>query len=184
MNEYYSNSISIIQIGEYAIFSKSEKPELLLKKDLKTFVNTPLLYIGQNYNQDKFPDYLNLLKGIDGYGVLYSLKPYHQIPLLGRISFTQWSLNNDLINVFFNENKSFYDAYEIFKKNIDSNYIIISSDNTYTAFKKDQDETYSFISVNDKWIFGCWAIRNFNDGKQVLNEIRSRIEDYKKRKSN
>ncbi len=180
MNEFYSNAISVIQVGEYAIYSTTEKSELLLKKELKAFVNTPLLYIGQNYMHDKLPYSLTVLKGGDGYGVLYSRKPY-QAQFLKNINFTQWTWNKDLIEVFFTENESFYDAYEIFKKIISSNYIMISSDNTYTAFKKEQDDKYSFISVTDKWIFGCWSVSDLNEGKKVLNEIRSRIEDYKRK---
>lgn len=180
VNEFYSNSISIIQIGEYAVYSSTYKADLLLKTDLKTFVNIPLLYIGQNYIHDHLPDSLNVLKGVDGYGVLYSRKPYLKFPFLRNINFTQWLSNKDLIDVFFTEKDSFYDAYEIFKKSIDSNYIIISSDNTYTAFKKEQDNNYTFISVSDKWIFGCRSVSNINEGKKVLGEIRSRIEDYKK----
>jgi len=181
INEFYSNSDSIIQIGEYAVYSSSDKTDLLLKKDLKTFTNTPLLYIGQNYSHDKLPVLLGVLKGTDGFGVLYSRKPYHQFPFIGKIYFTQWSWNNELVNLFFSENDSFYDAYEIFKKSIDNNYVIISSDNIYSAFKKGQDGKYSFISVSDKWILGCWAITDLNDGKKLLNEIRSRIEDYKRK---
>ncbi len=182
INEYYSNAISIIQTGEYAVYSETGKTDLLLKKDLKTFVNIPLLYIGQNYKSDKLPESLNVLKGIDGYGVLYSRKPYHKFPYVNGVFFTQWSWDKDLVDVFISEKKSFYDAYEIYKKSADSNFIMISSDNIYTAFKKDQDEKYSFISVSDNWIFGCWSVSDFNEGKKVLDEISSRIEKIKKTK--
>jgi len=181
INEYYSNAVSIVQTGEYVMYSTTEKTDLLLKKDLKTFGNIPLLYIGQNFIHDKLPDTLNVLKGIDGYGVLYSRKPYHKFPLLSRINFTQWTWNKDLVDVYFTETDSFYDAYEIFKKSIDTSYVTISSDNTYTAFKKDQDGRYTFISVNDKWIFGCWSVAEMSEGKKILNEIRSRIETFKKK---
>ena len=182
-NEYDSNSVSIIQIGEYAVYSTTDKTDLLLKKDLKTFTNIPLLYIGQNYTKNTLPGSLSILKGMDGYGVLYSEKPYHKFSFIKGIIFTQWMWNKDLIDVFISENNSFYDAYDIFKKNVDNNYILISSDNTYTAFRKEPDEKYSFISVNDKWIFGCWSISDFNEGKKILAEIRSRIEDFKKKEN-
>jgi len=181
INEFYSNSISLIQIGEYVIYSQTEQVDSLLQKDLKTFVNIPLIYISQNYLQDKLPDSLRVLKGKDGYGVLYSHKPNDRFPFVANINFTQWSWSNDLIDVFFNENESFYDAYEIFKKTIDNNYIMISSDNTYTAYKKEKDNRYSFISITDKWVFGCWSVKNLNDGKKVLSEILSRIQYYKKK---
>ena len=58
---------------------------------------------------------------------------------------------------------------------------MISADNTYTAFKKETDEKFSFISLNDKIIFGCWSVSDFKEGKKILNEIKSRIEDYKKK---
>lgn len=181
INEYYSNAISIIQTGEYAVYSETGKTDLLLKKDLKTFVNIPLLYIGQNFTGNKLPESINALKGIDGYGVLYSRKPYHKFPFVNGIYFTQWSWDKDLVDVFLSENNSFYDAYAIYKKSTDNNYIMISSDNVYTAFKKDADEKYSFISVNDNWVFGCWSVSDFNEGKKILDEISSRIEKYKKR---
>jgi len=181
INAFDDNSISIIQIGEYAIYSATDHMDLLLKKDLKTFSNISLQYIGQNYLHEKLPSSLNILKGIDGYGVLYSRNPYYKLPLLPDIYITQWTWNNELIDIFLSEKDSFYDAYKIFK-NItgNNNYIMISSDNTYTAFKKDAEDKYSFISVNDKIIFGCWSVSNFKEGKKILGEIKSRIEDYKK----
>lgn len=181
VNEYYSNAISIIQIGEYAVFAETEKIDLLLKKDLKTFVNIPLLYIGQNHMEDKLPDALKVIKGFDGYGVLYSRKPYHKFRYVSRIYFTQWSWNNDAVDLFFNENDSFYDAYEIFKKSIDANFIISSSDNTYSAFRKDLDGKYSFISVEDRFVFGCWSVSNPDEGNKILGELRSKIADYRKK---
>jgi hypothetical protein len=181
VNEYYSNAISVIQIGEYAVFAETDKTDLLLKKELKTFVNIPLLYIGQNHMEDKLPDALNVIKGFDGYGVLYSRKPYHKFRHVNRIYFTQWSWDNDTVDLFFNENDSFYDAYEIFKKSIDTNFIISSSDNTYSAFRKDQDGKYSFISVEDRFVFGCWSVSNPDEGKKILGELSSKISDYKKK---
>jgi len=180
-NEYYSNEIAVIQMGEYAIYSETDKAELLLKKDLKTFVNIPTIYIGQNFMKDKLPPGLNVIKGFEGFGVLYSKKPYHQFRYISKINFTQWSWNGELVNLFFSEYDSFYDAYEVFKKSTEIDYIMISSDNTYAAFKKEQDGTYSFISVNDKWISGCWSVPEFEEGKKILNEIQSRIEDYKRK---
>ncbi|PKL18982.1 MAG: hypothetical protein CVV49_03025 [Spirochaetae bacterium HGW-Spirochaetae-5] len=180
INEYYTNSMSIIQTGEYAIYSETGKTDMLLRKDLKTFVNIPLLYIGQDYKNDKLPDNLNMLKGSDGYGVLYIRKSYHKFPYVNKIYFTQWSWDKDMVDVFVSENSSFHDAYEIYSKSTENNYIMISSDNVYTAFKKEPDDKYSFISVSDKWIFGCWSVSDFNEGKKVLDEIRSRIEKSKK----
>lgn len=182
INEYYSNAISIIQTGEYAAYSETGKAEMFLKKDLKTFVNIPLLYLGHNFNNEKLPDSLNVLKGIDGYGVLYSKKPYHQYTLVKNIFFTQWSWNKDFVDVFLSKNSSFHDAYEIYRKSIENNYILISSNNIYSAFKKDQDGKYSFISVSDSWIFGCWSVSDFDEGKKVLDEINSRILKYKIKK--
>jgi hypothetical protein len=182
VNEYYSNSISIIQTGEYAVYSETGKTDLLLKKDLKTFVNIPLLYIGRNYKNDNLPDSLDLIKGIDSYGVLYSRRPYHEFPFVNRIYFTRWSWNKDMVDVFVSENSSFYDSYEIYKKSTANNYIMISSDNIYTAFKKDQDDKYSFISVSDNWIYGCWSVSDFNEGKKILDEISLRIGKYKNKK--
>ncbi len=183
VNEFCSDTVTIIQSGEYVISSTTDKAELFLKKELKAFVHIPLLYIGQNYNHDKLPAGLNIIKGSDGYGVLYSRKPYPQFPFLSNINSTRWTWNKELIDVFLSENNSFYDAYEIFKNLTQNDYILISSDNTYTAFRKEKDEKYTFISLNDKWIFGCWSLKNYNDGKKVLNELKSRIEDYNNRKN-
>lgn len=179
VNEYYTNTFSVIQIGEYVLYSQTEKTESLLKNDLKTLVNIPVLYIGKNYIQDRLPAKLNILRNTDGYGVLYSIKAYYKLPLLNNICFTQWLRNKEIIDVFLTDCDSFYNAYKIFKKCTENNYIIISSDNIHTAFKKEPDGRYSFISINDKWIFGCWSVSNFNEGKRILNEIQSKIEDYK-----
>ena len=181
MNEYYSNAISVVQIGEYAIYSETPKTDLFLKKDLKTFVNIPLLYIGQNHMDDRLPDTLNVIKGFDGYGVLDSRKPYHKFRYIEKIYFTQWDWNKDTVDLFYNENASFYDAYEIFKKSTGADYIISSSDDTHTAFKKEQDGRYSFISVSDRFIFGCWSVSTLDDGKKILGELNSRITDYRKK---
>lgn len=181
-NEFDNNSVSIIQIGEYAIYSTTDQSDLLMKKDLKTFANIPLQYLGQNYIKEKLPEISGLLKGIDGYGILYSIRNYFKFPLLRRVYFTNWSWNNQMIDVFLSEEDSFYDAYELFKKITGENsYIMISSDNTYTAFKKETDDKYSFISLDDKYIFGCWSVGDFKEGKKILGEIKTRIGDYKKR---
>lgn len=181
INEYYTNEVSIFQTGQYVFFSITGNTDKLLKKDLKTFANIPMLYIGENYSHEKLPASLGVLKGSDGYGVLYSRKPYYKFPYLSGITLTQWVSDKDSVELFFAENDSFYDAYEIFKKTTAKDYILLSSDDIYTAFKKDSDGKYSFISVSDRWIFGCWSVTDLNAGKKILSEIRSRIEDYKKK---
>jgi hypothetical protein len=181
INEDYTNASAVIRIGEYIIYAVTEQSDLLMRKDLKTFVNVPLMYIGRNYSENNLPESLNILKGKDGYGVMYSRRPHYKFPLLSGINITQWAWNTDVINVYCAETKSFYDSYSIFKKSTENGYIVVSSDNIYTAFKTEEDGKYIFISVSDKWIYGCWALKDFNDGKKVLNEIRLRIEDYKKK---
>lgn len=179
-NEYYTNTLSIVQAGEYIFYAMTEKIESLLKNDLKTFVNIPVLYIGKNYLQGTLPAKLNILRGIDGYGVLYSRKPYHRLPFLNNICFTQWTWNKKITDVFLSEADSFNEAYHIFNKSTESGYILTSSNDNYTAFKKESDGTYSFISVNDRWIFGCWSVKDIDEGRRILSEILSKIQDYKK----
>jgi len=180
MNEYYTNALSLIQVGEYVLYAMTEKIESLLKNDLKTFVNIPLLYIGKDHMKENITSKLNILKGINGYGILYIKKAYHKLPFLNNICFTQWDWNKEITDVFLSERESFYDAYQLFKKSTELGYTVISSHDTYTALKKESDNTYSFISINDKWIFGCWSVKNIDEGRRILSEIQSKIQDYKK----
>jgi hypothetical protein len=182
MNEYYTNTLAIIQMGEYVLFAMTYKTGSLLKNDLKTFVNIPVIYIGKNYNQENIASKTNILKNADGYGILYSRKPYHRIPFLNNIYFTHWIWNKNLTEVFLSDRESFYNAYELFKKHTETGYTVMSSNDTYIAFKKEPDNTYSFISVNDRWISGCWSVKKIEDGKKILGEILSKIQDYKKNK--
>lgn len=179
-NEYYTNTAAIVQTGEYIIYAMTEKIDSLLKSELKTFVNIPVMYIGKNYMRGILPAKLNILRSPDGYGILYSRKPYHRFPLIKNIYFTQWIWNNKIIYVFLSETGSFYDAYQLFNRSTESGYVITSSNNVYTAFNKEPDDTYSFISVNDRWIFGCWSLTDAGEGRKILGEILSKIQDYKK----
>lgn len=181
VNEYYTNSVSLVQIGEYVMFAETDKIENLLKNDLKTIANIPLLYIGRNYSTEKLPESLNLLKGFDGYGILYSKKPYYRFRHVNRIYFTQWIWEKDQVEVFFSDNESFFNAYEIFMKTAGNGYIISSSDNIYAAFRKEVDGKYTFISVIDRFIIGCWSVADIEEGSMIMNELKSRIIKFKER---
>jgi hypothetical protein len=129
----------------------------------------------------KLPNSLNIIKGEDGYGIIYSKNQHEKFSFLEIIATTQWKFNNNLINVFYSEYASFYDAYEVFKKNIANDYIVSSSDEIYTAFKKDGDGKYIFISVKDRCIFGGWSIEEYNDINKILNKLLNMINDYNKK---
>ena len=180
-NDFSTDRLSVLQIGNYVVCSSTENESPSLTKELKVFSKIHFNYIGENYMNYKLPDSLNILKSDDGYGIIYSINQHDKFSFLERIAYTQWKWNNNLINVFYSEYSSFYDAYEIFKKNIVDNYIVSSSDEIYTAFTKDTDGKYIFISVKDRFIFGGWAIEEYNDVNKILNEILNRINDYYKK---
>ena len=180
INEFSSSKLSIIRRGNYVVYSSTEDESPLIQEDLTTFSKIPFNYIGENYMNYKLPGSLNILKGADGYGIIYSINKHEKFSSLERIAYTQWKWNNNLINVFYSEYGSFYDAYEVFKENIVDNYIVSSSDEIYTAFKKDSDGKYIFISVRDNCIFGGWSIEKYNDMNKIHNEILKRIDDYNK----
>ena len=183
-NDFNSDRLSIIQIGNYVVCSSTDNESThSLEEELKVFAKIPFNYIGENYMNYKLPDSLNILKSGDGYGIIYSINQHDKFSFLERIAYTQWKWNNNLINVFYSEYSSFYDAYEIFKKNIVDDFIVSSSDEIYTAFKKD-DGKYIFISVKDRFIFGGWSIEDYNDIHRILNEILNRINDYNKKSVN
>ena len=175
INEFSNDRLSIIHIGNYVVCSLAESESDSLKGELVTFSKIPLIYIGDNYMKNKLPESLNILKGEGGYGIIYNAAGHSKFPFLGKTVSTQWKRNNSLINVFYAEYSSFYDAYGVFKKNIVDNYIVSSSDEIYTAFKKDDDGQYIFISVKDRWIFGGWGIKEYNDINRIHNEILNRI---------
>ena len=172
-NEFSTDRLSIIHIGNYIVCSRTENEEPSLKGELGTFSKIPFNYIGDNYMKNKLPESLNILK--NNYGIIYNAAGHSKFPFLEKTVSTQWKWNNRLINVFYCEYSSFYDAYGVFKKNIVDNYIVSSSDEIYTAFKKDDDGKYIFISVKNRWIFGGWSINEFNDINKIHNEILNRI---------
>lgn len=184
INDFSSDRLSVMQIGNYVVSSSTEKTDnenSSLKEELKTFSKISLDYIRENNMNYKLPESLNILKGAEGYGIIYSIKQHSRFSFIERMAYTQWKRNNNLINVFYSEYASFYDAYEIFKKNIVDNYIVSSSDGIYTAFKKDDDGEYIFISVKERCIFGGWSIDEYNDINKIHNEIVNRINDHNKK---
>jgi len=172
-NEFSTDRLSILHIGNYVVCSRTDNEDPSLKGELNTFSKIPFDYIGDNYMKNKLPESLNILK--DNYGIIYSAAGHSKFPFLEKTVSTQWKRNNSLINVFYAEYKSFYDAYGVFKKNIVDNYIVSSSDEIYTAFKKDDDGRYIFISVKDRWIFGGWGVQEYNDINKIHSEILNRI---------
>ncbi|MCL1865049.1 MAG: hypothetical protein FWF73_04480 [Spirochaetes bacterium] len=184
-NDFSSDRLSVIQIGNYVVCSSTdssaENGDSSLHGELKTFSKIPFNYIGENYMNYKLPDSLHILKSGDGYGIIYSINQHAKFSFLERMAYTQWKWNNNLISVFYSEYGSFYDAYEVFKKNIVDTYIVSSSDGIYTAFKKDDEGKYIFISVKDRWIFGAWSIEEYNEINRIHSEILNKINDYNKK---
>ena len=180
-NDFSSDKLCLIRMGDYVVYSSTDSEYPAMKEELMTFSKIPFNYIGENYMNYKLPGSLNILKGADGYGIIYSINKHEKFLSLERIAYTQWKWNNNLIKVFYSEYRSFYDAYEVFKENIVDNYIVSSSDEIYTAFKKEDNGKYIFISVRDNCIFGGWSIEEYNDMNKIHNEILNRIDDYNKR---
>jgi hypothetical protein len=80
--------------------------------------------------------------------------------------------------VFLSERGTYYDSFNLFQKIISKKYIIIKADNTQSAFIRDEKGAYTFVSVYDRWIYGCWSVSNINDGKIILQNIRNAVENY------
>ena len=179
-SDFSSDKLSVISKGNYVVYSSTDNESPSMKKELILFSKIPFNYIGENYMTYKLPERLNILKSADRYGIIYSAGHHSKFSSLEKIAYTQWKWNNKLINVFYSEYRSFYDAYEVFKENIVDNYIVSSSDEIYTAFKKDDDGKYIFISVKDNRIFGGWSIEEYNDINKILIEILNKIHDYNK----
>ena len=54
------------------------------------------------------------------------------------------------------------------------------ADDSGSAFIKDRNGLYTFISVYDRWIFGCWGVSDINYGKVVLTNLRNIIDSHMK----
>lgn len=177
-NEYYGSNKAAVLRGEYLIYVFTESGRETNEKLLRSFINTSIKYIGSDYSRLKLNSRINILMFRDKYGIIYSIKPVDKLEGVDDLYYTLWHRNTKLIQVFISERKSFTDSYRLFSEKLKKGYVIAESGTIYTAFRRDIDGTYSFVSVNDKWIYGCWASPDLVTGKKITEELKTRISGY------
>ncbi len=178
--EFSSEGTMVFRQGEYIIYVYTANPDLNSKKEMKIFTDVVNAYIGKNFIQDKLPPVSSILKRSGAPCVLYSRKSLAHLRGINRIYYAGITEGEKKYFVFLSDRESGYNSMNIFQKMISKKYIIIKADNTQSAFIKDENSKYTFISVYDRWIYGCWGISEINDGKNVLVNIRNVIESYSK----
>lgn len=176
--EFLNETTSMIRMGEYIILVTVDRPDLNNYKDLKTFSDTARGNIGDKYTTEKLPAVYSILSRAGAGCVLYSRKGIEKLPGINRIYYGAITENDKKYYVFLSDRESFYNSLNIFQKIITKKYIIIKADNTQSAFTKDETGLYSFVSVYDRWIYGCWAVSDINDGKRILLNIRNVIDSF------
>jgi hypothetical protein len=177
-NEFYSSNRAAALRGEYLVYIHTEPENEDNAPILKSFIITSLKYIGTSYSRENLNELINLLKYRDKYGIIYSVKPVGNQDGIDKIYYTLWNSNKKLVYVFISERTSFADSYLIFKERVKRGYILVESGTSYTAFNRDSNGTFSFISANDKWIYGCWSSPDIETGKKIIEELKVSISDY------
>lgn len=176
--EFRSDTVSMQRMGQYIILVTADRPDLNNFRDFKTFSEASMSYIGDNYVTDKLPPVHNILSRAGSGCVLYSRRGIENVQGISRIYYGAVTENEKKYYVFLSDRESFYGSMNIFQKIISKKYIIIKADNTQSAFIKDENGLYSFVSVYDRWIYGCWGVADINDGKRILLNIRNVIDSY------
>jgi len=180
-NEFYGLNKAAVLRGEYLVYVFTGSGDEDTNAILKSFIRASLKYIGSGYSREKLNERINILKYRDKYGIIYSIKPVEKPEGIDSIYYTPWHNDKKLINVYISERESFADSYRLYTGIVKKGYIIAESGTVYTAFNKDKDSTFSFISVSDKWIYGCWSSPDIETGKKITEVLRSRITDYNPR---
>ncbi len=177
INEYSSGKLALALRGEYIVYAFTSDNEGMAI-DLKNFIKSSLKYISENYVREKLPEKINVLKGPDKYGIIYSRTPIKEQKGIGRIFYTLWGTGKEQVVVFISEQDAFSDSYMIFRNRIREGYIVAESGTVNTAFKKENDGTFTFISAYDKWLYGCWSSGNIEQGKKITQELKNRINGF------
>ncbi len=180
-NEFYGTHKAVALRGEYIVYTFTESDNEDSDAVLRSFIRASLKYIGTAYTRDNPDERINILKYRDNYGIIYSINPVAEQEGIDSIYYTQWRHNKALIKVFISERVSFTDSYRLFNERIKKGYIIAESGTIYKAFRRNIDGTFSFISINDKWVYGCWSSPDIETGKKITEELRLRISDYNPR---
>jgi len=176
-NDFYGLNQALIMRGEYIIKAYTIA-DTQIESELKTFTKSSLKYIGTTYTRGNLNGIINILNNRDKYGIIYSVKPVLEQENIDHIYYTSWLHENKTLKVFISERNSFSDSYKLFKERLKKGYVLIESGLIFSAFKKDPDGTFSFISVNDRWIYGCWSSPDIEAGKQINKEISIRMSYY------
>ena len=179
-NEFYNANLAILRAGEYIIYVRTEAQHLENPRDLKNFSSISMSYIGDSYSAENLPSIHDVLKRAGASCVLYTRKGIVSAAGINRCYYSMINGENKKYFVFLSERGTNYDCMNLFQKTISKKYIILKADNTQSAFKKDDSGSYIFISVYDRWIYGCWGVTDINDGKSILQNIRNAVEIYSK----
>ncbi len=178
VNESVSDNFAAALRGEYVIHIFTLPGSGDNREILKTFMNISLKYIGINYSKDMLPEQINVLKGPDKYGIIYSVKSLDVPYGIDRIFLTRWIRKGRAVTVFASERGSFSDSYALFRERINSGFILSESGTVYSAFRQEGDASYTFISVYKNWIYGVQKTADIETGKKITEAIQSGIMAY------
>jgi len=179
-DEFYTQGASVFRAGEYIVFVTITGENLNNIRDMKVFLDAAREYIGDNYSKDQLPPVYNLLKRTGASCVLYSRRGIEPIPGLNSVYYASVKDNDTSYGVFLSDRGTGYESLDLFNKITGKKYIIMRADDSGSAFIKDRNGLYTFISVYDRWIFGCWGVSDINYGKVVLTNLRNIIDSHMK----
>lgn len=177
-DEFYNDTKAVIRAGEYIVHVKTSSQHLENSADLKSFSSISRNYIGDRYSPESLPALQGVLKRAGATCVLFSKRGIAAVPGINRCYYSMINDQNKNYFVFLSERGTYYDSLNLFQKIISKKYIIIKADNTQSAFIRDEKGVYTFVSIYDRWIYGCWSVSDINDGKTILQNIRNAVESY------
>lgn len=179
-NEFYNDRLAIIRAGEYIIYVRTDTDHLENTADLKNFSSISRSYIGDRFSAESLPSIHDVLKRAGASCVFYSKRGITPAAGISRCWYSVINDENKKYFVFLSDRGTVYDSMDLFQKIISKKYIVLKADNTRSAFIKDESGTYKFVSIYDRWIYGCWGVKDINDGKIILQNIRNAVESYSK----
>ena len=177
-DEYYSDTSAVLRAGEFIVYVRTEMEHIRNAADLKTFSYISRSYIGDRHSQESLPPLSNVLKRTGAQCVLYSKKGIMPVQGISRCYYSMIIEGENRYFVFLSDRGTYYDSMSLFQKITSKKFIIIKADDTQSAFSRDEKRSYVFISVHDRWIFGCWDVTGISDGKRILQGVRNAIVSY------